>query len=57
MWENQGRHSVGKPRLRCMDVVEENLRAMRVTYWRRWTMDVGYGKWQKILEEADMFWF
>jgi hypothetical protein len=45
-----GRRKKGRPRLRCLDDVEEDLREIEMRRWR--TKAVDRNEWQRILEEA-----
>jgi hypothetical protein len=47
----EGRRSVGRPRLRWKDGVEDHLRKLNVKNW--WTVAKDRELWKKILREAE----
>jgi hypothetical protein len=47
----EGRSSVGRPRLRWKDGVEDDLRKLNVKNW--WTVAKDRESWEKILREAE----
>ena len=49
-WVSSLTRPVGKPRLRWLDQVEEDLRKMKVRNWREKCNDRGW--WNKIVEQA-----
>jgi hypothetical protein len=50
-WKPEGRRSVGWPRLRWMDGVEEDLRKMKIKKW--WSAARNRESWRKILRETE----
>jgi hypothetical protein len=50
-WKPEGRRNVGRPRLRWMDGVEEDLRKMKVKKW--WLAARDRESWRNILREAE----
>jgi hypothetical protein len=50
-WRPEGRRSVGRPRLRWMDGVEEDLKKMKVKKW--WLAARNRESWRNILREAE----
>jgi hypothetical protein len=47
----EGRRSVGRPRLRWKDGVEDDLRKLNFKNW--WTVTKDRESWKKILREAE----
>jgi hypothetical protein len=47
----EGRRSVGQPRLRWKDGVEDDLRKLKVKNW--WMVTKDRESWKKILREAE----
>jgi hypothetical protein len=50
-WKPEGRGSVGRPRLRWMDGLEEDLRNVKIKKW--WLAARNRMSWRKILREAE----
>jgi hypothetical protein len=46
----EGRSSVGRPKMRCLDDVEEDLRKMTIGDWRGKTR--GRDEWKSVLREV-----
>jgi hypothetical protein len=47
----EGRWSVGRPRLRWKDGVDDDLRKLKIKNW--WTVAKDRESWKKILREAE----
>jgi hypothetical protein len=50
-WKPDGRRFVGRPRVRRMDGVEDDLRKMKIKTW--WSAARSREWWRKILREAE----
>jgi hypothetical protein len=48
----EGRRSVGRPKMRWLDDVEEDLRKMRITDWRGKAR--GRDEWKSVLREVKL---
>jgi len=49
-WETCSSRPVGRPRMRCLEQVEEDLKKMKVRNWRRKCKDGGF--WNEIVKQA-----